>query len=82
MTPVSVRFFGGAAEAFGGPDTEVHGVHDLAGLVQQLTDRGDARLGEVLAQCSFFIDSEHHRNLNTPVPDGARVDVLPPFAGG
>ena len=40
------------------------------------------RLREILEQCSFFVDGEHHRSLATALPDGSQVDVLPPFAGG
>lgn len=82
MSQVSVRLFAGAAEAFGGSETTVDGVSDLAGLVEALTAGREERLREILDQCSYFIDGEHHTRLETPVPDGARVDVLPPFAGG
>lgn len=81
MTRVAVRFFGGAAEVFGKPDTEVEGVSDLAELVSSLGE-GNERLREVLEQCSFFVDGEHHRVLDSTLADGCRVDVLPPFAGG
>lgn len=81
MTRVTVRFFAGAAEAFGSPRTEVEGVTDLADLVARLS-QGNDRLREVLDQCSFFVDGEHHRSLDTNLADSSEVDVLPPFAGG
>lgn len=82
MTPVSVRLFAGAAEAFGTDEAELEDVTDLASVVESLKKLGDDRLGEVLEQCSFFVDGEHRNSLAGPVPGGARVDVLPPFAGG
>ena len=81
MTRVRVRLFAGAAEAFGRPETEVEEVSDLSGLITELSGE-DTRLSEILDQCSFFVDGEHHRSLDTALPDGCRVDVLPPFAGG
>lgn len=82
MTRVSVRLFAGAAEAFGGSRTEVEEVTDLESVVRKLAATGDDHLRDVLDQCSFFVDGEHRTSLAEPVPDGARIDVLPPFAGG
>ena len=81
LTRITVRFFAGAAEAFGSPRTEVEGVTNLAGLVARL-GQGNERLHEILDQCSFFVDGEHHRSPETNLIDGSQVDVLPPFAGG
>ncbi len=90
MSQVSVRLFGGAAAAFGAQEVEAGPVDDLAGMVEWLSREGAERSGspdperlrEVLDQCSFFVDGEHYRSLGTSLPDGCRVDVLPPFAGG
>lgn len=89
MSQVNVRLFGGAAEAFGASEVEADAVTDLAGLVDWLVQSGSGerevdrgRLQEILDQCSFFVDGDHQRSLETPVPEGSRVDVLPPFAGG
>ncbi|MCB0831536.1 MAG: MoaD/ThiS family protein [Solirubrobacterales bacterium] len=81
MSRVSVRLFAGAAEAFGGTEAELDGVATLADLSDALAG-DDARLREVLDQCSFFVDGEHQRELDTALPDSCKVDVLPPFAGG
>ena len=81
MSRVSVRLFAGAAEAFGETEAEVAQVTDLSGLVGELAG-GDSHLLQVLNQCSFFVDGEHCRTLDTALPDQCRVDVLPPFAGG
>lgn len=99
MNQVSIRLFGGAAEAFG--SAEARGataatlaevadwlVSDCEDRVRRGADRlagssaDPVRLREILEQCSFFVDGEHHRSPDTPVPDGSQVDVLPPFAGG
>ena len=81
MSQVSVRFFAGAAEAFGTGRTAVDGATDLAQLVETLAG-GDARLREVLDQCSFFVNGEHCRELDVKLPEACEVDVLPPFSGG
>lgn len=82
MSRISVRLFAAAAEAFGASETEVTDVTDLAGVVGALAEGRPERLRAILDQCSFFIDGEHRTSLDVAVPDGARVDVLPPFAGG
>ncbi|GAA1047455.1 MoaD/ThiS family protein [Rothia amarae] len=38
-------------------------------------------LGQVLEQCSFLVNGAR-ADLDVKVPDGVRLDVLPPFAGG
>lgn len=81
MSRASIRLFAGAAEAFGTTETEVDGVTTLAGLVESLA-AGDERRGEILDQCSFFVDGEHQKDLDATLPEDCRVDVLPPFAGG
>lgn len=43
---------------------------------------GNERLAAVLASCSLLVDGAAVRDGSTPIPAGARVDVLPPFAGG
>ncbi len=88
MSRVSVRLFAGASEAFGAPQTEVESASTLTGLVDCLVEsaraagRDDRRLREVLDQCSFFVDGEHHTSPDAALPEECRVDVLPPFAGG
>ncbi|HMT05212.1 MAG TPA: MoaD/ThiS family protein [Solirubrobacterales bacterium] len=82
MIRVSVRLFAGAAESFGSDGTVVEDPVDLAGLIEKLADGRDPRFREILYQCSFFVDGEHCPSLDFPLADQARVDVLPPFAGG
>ena len=82
MSQVSVRLFAAAAEAFGSSETRLENVTDLNSLVDGLAAGRPEGLRLILEQCSFFIDGEHRTSLNSPVPAGGRVDVLPPFAGG
>lgn len=43
-------------------------------------ERGE-RLAHVLGLCSFLVNGKHAER-SAVVPEGAAVDVLPPFAGG
>ena len=79
---VTVRFFAAARSAAGtdsalvnpGPWDQVTG--------QLLTDYPG--LAAVLPRCSFLMDgvAVHDDQPDVMVPDGAELDVLPPFAGG
>jgi hypothetical protein len=40
------------------------------------------QLEKVLSVASFLVDGLSWRDLDAPLPAGATVDVLPPFAGG
>lgn len=82
MSRVAVRLFAGAGEAFGSAETMVEDPADLAGLIEKLAAGRDQRFREILDQCSFFVDGEHCQSLDFRLADQARVDVLPPFAGG
>jgi sulfur-carrier protein len=73
---ITVRYFAAAAEA-AGIDTELvpHGV-----VGADLVKRHPA-LGPVLGRCALLADGVR-LGADEPVPDGATLDVLPPFAGG
>ena len=81
---VTVRFFAGAKAAAGTPArtlTLPEGT-TLEELVAGLAaDHGDA-LARVLAASSFLLDGLAVHDRALPTPDGAVLDVLPPFAGG
>ena len=53
----------------------------VADLLATLRERG-GELPRVLDRCSFLLDEVAVRDRTVPVPAGATVDVLPPFAGG
>lgn len=77
---ITVRYWAGAKEAAGVGEEEVP-ARTVAELVTILTGRG--RLAEVLPACSLLLDGQAiHVSDGDPVPPGAVVDVLPPFAGG
>jgi molybdopterin converting factor small subunit len=63
-------------------DTETRTARTLGELVGQLVDEHGARLERVLTACSFLVDGTQTRDRSLPLPSGAVVDVLPPFAGG
>lgn len=84
---MKVRFFAGAAHAFGAPETELDGaglsarqaLDQLSGM-SQTSD--SAHLAKVLAACSLLADGKRIDDLDAAVDSVAQLDVLPPFAGG
>jgi len=79
---VTVRYFA-AARAAAGVETEsfpLSGTVDDA--IRTIRERHGAELGRVLDRCSFLLDEVAVRDRATPLPAGATLDVLPPFAGG
>lgn len=80
---VSVRYFAGAAAAAGVPEekVEVPSGTTVSALCEHLAGR-HPRLVPVLEVASVLVDEVSVRDRDAVVPDGAAVDVLPPFAGG
>jgi molybdopterin converting factor small subunit len=80
---VTVRYFAGAAAAAGtdGEELTLSGPASLRTLVEELVTRHGDGLARVLAASSFIVD-EIASTPETTLADGARIDVLPPFAGG
>ncbi|MCA1674661.1 MAG: MoaD/ThiS family protein [Actinobacteria bacterium] len=84
MPDVTVRYFA-AARAAAGVESERLELGDGAGVgdaLDEVSRRHGEELTRVLARCSFLLDSVAVRDRSTPVPAGAELDVLPPFAGG
>jgi molybdopterin synthase sulfur carrier subunit len=80
---ITVRYFAGAQVA-AGTGEEILPLPDGTGLpelVTQLSDRHGPDLARVLAAASFLINEVTGAD-DRHIPDGATVDVLPPFAGG
>ncbi len=72
---VTVRLFAAAREAAGTDQLEIAaGPFALPGL-------GPA-FDKVLGVCTVLLSDGRRLELGDEVPDGAVVDVLPPFAGG
>jgi molybdopterin converting factor small subunit len=77
---VTVRYWAGARAAAGVDAETVEAAGTVAELVERL---GAARpdLRPVLAVASVLVDGRAGAG-DDPVPAGALVEVLPPFAGG
>lgn len=89
MPQITVRFFAGAAQAFGTeeltlsfPDTVTLGAVLGALKTPGVAPDATSDASTVLGRSSFLVNKVSATKASTPVPDGARVDVLPPFAGG
>jgi sulfur-carrier protein len=78
---VTVRYFAGARAAAGTAEEKVTAA-TLAELIEVLADAHGATLRRVLGAASFLVDALAWHDRQAPLPDGAAVDVLPPFAGG
>ena len=79
----TLHFFGGAAEAAGGYMRELPSAETpatLGELIDQLSSEGP-ELARILAVSSYLVN-ERSARLDAELAPGARVDVLPPFAGG
>jgi molybdopterin converting factor small subunit len=76
---IRVRYFAAAADR-AGADAEDRGETTLAALRAALTVQHPA-LGEILDRCAVLVDGTR-ADADRPLPAGATVDVLPPFAGG
>ncbi|GAB3394727.1 MoaD/ThiS family protein [Humibacter soli] len=80
-THVSVRYFAAAAEAAGREEEALSVEPATVGALRQLlTERYGEPMTRVLASGSFLVDGVATRDASRIVE--ARVDVLPPFAGG
>jgi molybdopterin synthase sulfur carrier subunit len=77
---VTVRYFAAAAEAAGRLEESIDFAGTAGGLRRLLTERYGDAMAKVLASGSFLVDGVVSRDDSRAI--GARVDVLPPFAGG
>ena len=82
MATVTVRYFAGARAAAGRAEETTSAGRSLDELLAELADRHGGRLVPVLAVASFLVDGVTCHDRNKPLPAGATIDVLPPFAGG
>ncbi|MBM6401527.1 MoaD/ThiS family protein [Phycicoccus sonneratiae] len=77
---VSVRYWAGARAAAGVDGEVLAAPPTVEGLVAALAAARPG-LAEVLPVCSVLVDGLAASGTD-PVPPGALVEVLPPFAGG
>lgn len=81
---VLIRYFAGARAAAGVAEEHV----ELTGARRSVADAlavvraARHELAKVLPACSFLLDGVAVRDHGTTVPNGAELDILPPFAGG
>jgi molybdopterin converting factor small subunit len=80
---VSVRYFAGAQAAAGVPEESVTlpAPATVSRLAEELAHRHGEALARVLAASTYLVD-ELAASTGRELPDGASIDVLPPFAGG
>jgi sulfur-carrier protein len=79
---MQITFYAGAADAVGSSTAELDEAGlTAAGLLERL-GAGDEKRAAVLACCSLLVDGSPVRDPGLAIPRTARVDVLPPFAGG
>lgn len=83
-TTVVVRYFAAARAASGVDSEQVYlpaqsSVADMAARLVTLHPQG---LPRVLGAATFLLNGVAVRDSSAPLPDGAELDVLPPFAGG
>ncbi|KGM14063.1 MoaD/ThiS family protein [Cellulomonas bogoriensis] len=78
---ITVRYFAAAAEA-AGTDSEPLEAASVAEARRAAVSRHGDQLEDVWARCSVLVDGVRSADPHAPVPSGATVDVLPPFAGG
>ncbi|OXM72006.1 MULTISPECIES: MoaD/ThiS family protein [Amycolatopsis] len=81
---VLVRYFA-SARAAAGVEEEVLQLPagaSVAEAVVALRDRHPETLPRILQAASFLVDGVAVRDPSRPLPEGAELDVLPPFAGG
>jgi len=77
---VVVRYFAAAADAAGRLEETLPAVETVGALRALLVERYGDAMARVLASGSFLVDGVVSRDDSREL--GARVDVLPPFAGG
>ena len=77
---ISVRYFAAAADAAGCEEELLRAVSTVRALKSVLVERYGDAMARVLASGSFLVDGVVSRDDSRAL--GARVDVLPPFAGG
>jgi sulfur-carrier protein len=79
---VEVHFFAAARAAVGATSLQVGG-QTLAEICDAI-EMDHPSFAKVRPQCSYLVDATavHGDPTQVTVPSGARIDVLPPFAGG
>lgn len=83
MSEVTIRYWAAAKDAAGVPEETVAAATLGEALNVAVANRAsDARLRNVLKRSSFLVNGTRVRAEETPLEDGAVIEILPPFAGG
>jgi molybdopterin synthase sulfur carrier subunit len=86
MGKVMIRYWAAAKDAAGVAEEPVAAVTLAEALDVVVASRApDTRLRDVLERSSILIDGTRASRVNAEdiaLPDGAVIEVLPPFAGG
>jgi molybdopterin synthase sulfur carrier subunit len=83
LTTVTVRYFAGARAAAGRDADQVAlKAATVAAVLAEVSTKHAGALDRVLPACSFLLNGTAVHDRAIPAPDGATLDVLPPFAGG
>ncbi|MGH8866780.1 MAG: MoaD/ThiS family protein [Actinomycetes bacterium] len=85
MARGTIRYWA-AAKAAAGTSEEPYAAGTLAEALDAARARHpEPRFTDVLARCSYVVDGDPvgtRSHQDVALPDGAVVEVLPPFAGG
>ncbi|MCO1596291.1 MoaD/ThiS family protein [Micromonospora sp. RHAY321] len=81
-TPLTIRYFAGARAAAGRAEEVTPAGRSLDDLTVELAQRHGDQLAAVLRVASFLVNGVTCHDRQAPLPGGATIDVLPPFAGG
>lgn len=83
---VTVRFYAAAREAVGAASAQVEAgsVAEICARLESMVEpERRSRVAAVLAMSALLCEDARYRAADTAgIPDGATLEVLPPFAGG
>lgn len=88
LLPASLRPYAGARAGLdlpGAPRTVRDALDALRGLHPGVLDRVLTEQGDVRRHVNVFVGAEsirHTGGLDTPVPDGAEISIVPAVSGG
>ncbi|MCL2581677.1 MAG: MoaD/ThiS family protein [Streptosporangiales bacterium] len=83
MSEVTIRYWAAAKDAAGVPEETVAAATLGEALKVAVANRAsDDRLRNVLKRSSFLVNGTRIKAEETPLADGAVLEILPPFAGG
>ena len=80
MAAGTIRYWAGARAAAGLAEEPYNG-DTLGSVLDQAAAAHGAALARVLTVASFLVDGVR-TSRDAVLPDGATIEVLPPFAGG